>query len=311
MIDRQFVVVGVSKTVCFVEKMGGYPVSNRIVALAAVFAGLVSGPAFAAEPKPWQLNLPAPASPVAEMAYDFHTLLLWIITLITLFVLGLLIYVCVRFRESANPTPSKTTHNSLLEVLWTGIPVLILVGIVFPSMQLLYASDKAEDAEMTLKIIGNQWYWTYEYPDHGNFGFDALLVARTAEEEAETGAKRLMETDNIVVLPVNTKIRLLMTANDVLHNWAVSDFGVRMDTVPGRLNETWMMATKEGRYYGFCSELCGIDHAFMPITVDIVSKEAFEEWVKKAQEEFAEAPVETAVKIADASAGATETQAAQ
>ena len=285
--------------------------SNRILALAAFFAGLVSGPAFAAEPKPWQLNLPAPASPVAEMAYDFHTLLLWIITLITLFVLGLLIYVCVRFRESANPTPSKTTHNSLLEVLWTGIPVLILVGIVFPSMQLLYASDKAEDAEMTLKIIGNQWYWTYEYPDHGNFSFDAILVARTAEEEAETGAKRLMETDNIVVLPVDTKIRLLMTANDVLHNWAVSDFGVRMDTVPGRLNETWMMATKEGRYYGFCSELCGIDHAFMPITVDIVSKEAFEEWVKKAQEEFAEAPVETTVKVADASAGAIETQAAQ
>ena len=285
--------------------------SNRILALVAFFAGLLSMPAFAAEPQPWQLNLPKPASPVAEMAYDFHTFLLVVITAITIFVLGLLIYVCVRFRESANPTPSKTTHNSLLEVLWTGIPVIILVIIVFPSMQLLYASDKAEDAEMTLKIIGNQWYWSYEYPDHGNFSFDAILVARTAEEEAETGAKRLMETDNIVVLPVDTKIRLLMTANDVLHNWAVSDFGVRMDTVPGRLNETWMMATKEGRYYGFCSELCGIDHAFMPITVDIVSKEAFEEWVKKAQEEFAEAPAETTVKVAKASAEKTETQAAQ
>ena len=272
--------------------------SNRLMALLACFVGLFSGPAFAAEPKPWQLNLPAPVTPVAEMAYDFHTFLLVVITVITIFVLAVLLYACYRFRESANPTPSKTTHNSLLEVLWTGIPVLILVVIVFPSMQLLYASDKAEDAEMTLKIIGNQWYWSYEYPDHGNFTFDAYLVARTEEEEKETGALRLMETDNVVVLPVDTKIRLLMTATDVLHNWSVSDFGVRMDTVPGRLNETWMMATKEGRYYGFCSELCGIDHAFMPITVDIVSKERFAEWVKEAQEKFAEGPSEAPVRVA-------------
>lgn len=285
--------------------------SNRILALVAVLAGFFSSSAFAAEPQPWQLNLPAPVTPVAEFAYDFHTFLLVIITVITIFVLALLLYTCFRFRESANPTPSKTTHNSLLEVLWTGIPVLILVVIVFPSMQLLYASDKAEDAEMTLKIIGNQWFWSYEYPDHGNFTFDSLLVARTEEEAKETGAKRLMETDNVVVLPVDTKIRLIMTSNDVLHNWSVSDFGVRLDTVPGRLNETWMMATKEGRYYGFCSELCGLDHAFMPITVDIVSKEAFAAWVKKAQEEFAEGPVETSVKLAGLAAGSAQTETAQ
>lgn len=276
---------------------------NRILALAAGWLALVSTPALAAEPKPWQLNLPHPASPVAELAYDFHTLLLVIITVITLFVLALLIYVCVRFRESANPTPSRTTHNSLLEVLWTGIPVLILVAIVFPSMKLLYASDRVEDADMTLKIIGNQWYWSYEYPDHGNFTFDAYLAARTADEAKELGVARLMDTDNMVVLPVDTKIRLIMTSNDVIHNWSVSDFGVRLDTVPGRLNETWMQATREGTFYGFCSELCGIDHAFMPIAIKIVSKAEFEKWVKEAQEKFAagpsSAPVQIAAKRAD------------
>ena len=271
---------------------------NRIMALAAGWLALVSTPALAAEPKPWQLNLPHPASPVAELAYDFHTLLLWLITIITLFVLGLLIYVCVRFRESANPTPSRTTHNSLLEVLWTGIPVLILVAIVFPSMKLLYASDRVEDADMTLKIIGNQWYWSYEYPDHGNFTFDAYIAARTEEEAKELGVARLMDTDNMVVLPVDTKIRLIMTSNDVLHNWSISDFGVRLDTVPGRLNETWMQATREGTFYGFCSELCGIDHAFMPIAVKIVSKAEFEKWVKEAQEKFAAAPSLAPVQVA-------------
>lgn len=278
---------------------------NRIVALAAGWLALVSTPAFAAEPKPWQLNLPHPASPVAEMAYDFHIILLWIITIITVFVLALLIYVCVRFRESANPTPSRTTHNSVLEVLWTGIPVLILVAIVFPSMKLLYASDRVEDADMTLKIIGNQWYWSYEYPDHGNFTFDAYIAARTAEEAKELGVARLMDTDNMVVLPVDTKIRLIMASNDVLHNWSISDFGVRLDTVPGRLNETWMQATREGTFYGFCSELCGIDHAFMPIAVKIVSKSEFEKWVKEAQEEFAALPSNAPVKVAAKSAAPT------
>jgi cytochrome c oxidase subunit 2 len=281
---------------------GRKAVFNRIVALATGWLALVSTPALAAEPKPWQLNLPHPASPVAELAYDFHTILLWIITIITIFVAALLVYVCVRFRESANPTPSRTTHNSLLEVLWTGIPVLILVAIVFPSMKLLYASDRVEDADMTLKIIGNQWYWSYEYPDHGNFTFDAYIAARTADEAKELGVARLMDTDNMVVLPVDTKIRLIMTSNDVLHNWSISDFGVRLDTVPGRLNETWMQATREGTFYGFCSELCGIDHAFMPIAVKIVSKAEFEKWVAEAQEKFAANPSDAPVKVAAKSA---------
>lgn len=268
--------------------------------LAAVFA---AGAAHAAEPQPWKMNLPAPVSPVAEMMYNFHTYwLLPVITVITIFVLGLLVYTCFRYRESANPTPSKTTHNAPLEAIWTIIPALILVVLVFPSMQLLYASDKVEDADMTVKIVGHQWYWSYEYPDHGNFTFDAFLAARTAEEAEERGVKRLMDTDNFVVFPVDTKIRLIMTSNDVLHNWAVSDFGVRMDTVPGRLNETWVEVNKTGTYYGFCSELCGVDHAFMPIAVKVVPKAEFEEWVAWAQENYdtvAGTPANETVRVAD------------
>ncbi|MDJ0685194.1 MAG: cytochrome c oxidase subunit II [Alphaproteobacteria bacterium] len=262
-------------------------------ATAALATGLSSAAALASEPMPWQLNLPTPVTPVAQMQYDFHTYwLLPIITIIAVLVLALLLYTCFRFRESANPTPSRTTHNSLLEVLWTGIPIIILVVLAFPSFSLLYASDRVEDPDMTLKIIGNQWYWSYEYPDHGNFTFDAILAAREAEDvpiaEEEYGRDilRLMDTDNLVVLPEDTKIRLIMTSNDVLHNWAVSDFGVRMDTVPGRLNETWMMVEEPGLYYGFCSELCGVDHAYMPIAVKIVTKPEFEAWVQQAQQEF-------------------------
>lgn len=280
--------------------------ATRLLAVAASFLAVFSGVANAAEPQPWQMNLPAPVSPIAQQAYDFHTYwLMPVITIITLFVLALLLYTCYRFRASANPTPSKTTHNAPLEVIWTLVPALILVVLVFPSMQLLYASDKSQDADMTIKIIGNQWYWSYEYPDHGNFTFDALLVARTAEEAEAENAARLMDTDNVVVLPIDTKIRLLMTSNDVLHNWSVSDFGVRMDTVPGRLNESWVLIEKPGTYYGFCSELCGTDHAYMPITVKAVPQDEFETWVTWAQQEFetvAGSPVQENVRVADSTA---------
>lgn len=257
----------------------------RALGVGATLAA--AGPVWAAEPKPWQIDLPAPVTPIAEQMWVFHTYwLLPIITVITLFVLALLLYTCYRFRESRNPTPSKTTHNATLEVVWTLVPVLILVVIAFPSMKLLYATDRTEDADMTLKAIGHQWYWSYEYPDHGNFTFDAFLAARTAEEAEELGVRRLMDTDNLVVVPVDTKIRLIITASDVLHAWAISDFGVRMDAVPGRLNEAWFKATKTGTYYGFCSELCGTDHAFMPIAVKVVEQEEFEEWVAWAQENY-------------------------
>ncbi len=279
---------------------------KRVLALVSTgLASLAAGAAIAAEPQPWQLGLPEPVTPLARQMADFHNLwLMPVITGIVIFVLALLLFVAFRFRESRNPTPSKTTHNTVIEVLWTAVPIIILVVLAFPSLRLLYATERFEDAEMTLKITGHQWYWSYEYPDHGDFTFDANLVP---EDELQPGQHRLMQTDNAVVLPVDTKVRLQMTSADVLHNWAISDFGVRMDTVPGRLNETWVQVEKEGTYYGFCSELCGVNHAYMPIMVEVVSKEAFEEWVKDAQETFAKVdrPDAAPTRLADETAPAT------
>lgn len=254
----------------------------------AVGAVATAGQALAAKAEPWQLGLPEPVTALARQMDEFHTYwLMPIITIITIFVLVLLLYVCWRFRESANPVPSKTTHNSLLEVLWTGVPVVILVVLAFPSLSLLYATDDFEGSEMTLKIVGHQWYWEYQYPDHGNFKIDAYVAARTHEEAEQLGVERLMATDEIIVLPANTKIRLQMTSADVLHNWSLSDFGVRMDTVPGRLNEFPLSPIeKTGEYFGFCSELCGTDHAFMPIHVRVVPKEEFEAWAAEAREKY-------------------------
>lgn len=250
---------------------------------ALSFAGL-AGVAHAEGAKNWQLGFDPAASPTMERITEFHDLLLVIITLITIFVLGLLLYVMYRFSEKRNPTPTRTTHNTTIEVLWTVIPVIILVIIAIPSFKLLYYADRAEDADMTIKVIGHQWYWSYEYPDHGNFTFDALMVAT---EDLKEGQPRLLETDNYVVLPVNTKVRLLITAADVLHSFALPAMGVKLDAVPGRINETWVEITREGTFYGQCSEICGTNHSFMPIGVKAVSKAAYAEWVEKAKQEFA------------------------
>ncbi len=253
-----------------------------------LFAGLVGAVvplgAQAAGPRNWQMGLRDAASPTMEKIVDFHNLLMVIITLVTVFVLVLLLYVMYRFAEKRNPTPSKTTHNTLIEVLWTAVPVIILVVIAIPSFKLLYFADRVEDADMTIKAIGRQWYWSYEYPDHDNFTFDATMVAT---EDLEEGQKRLLDTDNPVVLPVNTKIRLLITASDVLHAFALPAMGIKLDAVPGRINETWIEITREGTFYGQCSEICGTGHSYMPITVKAVSKEAFGQWVEEAKEEFA------------------------
>lgn len=244
----------------------------------------LSGAASAAEPQPWQMGLQPAASTSMERIVEFHNLLLVIITLIVLFVLALLAYTIVRFNEKRNPVPAKTTHNTLLEVLWTAIPVIILVAVAVPSFKLLYFTDRAEDAEMTIKAIGYQWYWTYEYPDHGDFTFDALMLS---DEDLEPGGRRLLDVDNPVVLPVGTKIRLLITAGDVLHAFALPALGLKLDAVPGRVNETWVEITREGTYYGQCSEICGTGHSYMPIAVKAVSKEDFAAWVEQAKEEFA------------------------
>jgi cytochrome c oxidase subunit II len=240
--------------------------------------------ALAQMPHEYQVNLQPPATPVMDRLYDFHTLLVWIISVISVFVLGLLLYVIIRFRESRNPVPSRTTHHTLVEVVWTVMPVLILVLIAIPSLRILYYSDRVETADMTIKAVGHQWYWSYEYPDHGNFTFDSLI--KPAEELA-AGEPRLLATDTHVVLPVDTTIRVLITADDVLHAWAMPSFGVKRDAVPGRINESWIRIEREGVYYGQCSELCGKDHAFMPIAVEAVSKEKFQQWVTEAQSKFA------------------------
>jgi cytochrome c oxidase subunit 2 len=245
-----------------------------------------SGEAIAAQPEPWQLGFQPAASPVMERLESLHDLLLWIITLISIFVLALLLYVCVRFRASANASPSRRTHHTLLEIAWTAVPVLILVVIAIPSFKLLYYMDRVTEPEMTIKAIGHQWYWSYEYPDDGDFTFDAYMVS---DEDLQEGQPRLLATDNAVVLPVGTDIRVLITATDVLHSWAVPAFGVKTDGVPGRINETWLRIEEPGMYYGQCSELCGDYHGFMPIMVRAVSKDEFNAWTKQAQEEFARA----------------------
>ena len=213
---------------------------------------------------PWQLGLQAPVTPVAVAMNDFHNMLLVIISVIAAFVTLLLIVVFIKFNAKANPTPRTTTHNTLLEVLWTAVPILILVVIAIPSFKLLYFADRTVEAEMTVKAVGHQWYWSYEYPDHGEFTFDASMLA---DDELQPGQPRLLATDEAIVIPVDTNIRLLIAADDVIHAWAVPAFGVKLDGVPGRLNETWMRVEQEGTYYGQCSELCGTGHGFMPIMV--------------------------------------------
>ncbi len=253
---------------------------------AVAFAAALFLPALAAAalPQPWTFGFQEAATPVMRDIQDLHSLLLIIITVITLFVLALLVYVIVRFNAKRNPTPSRTSHNTLVEVLWTVLPVLILVVIAVPSFKLLYFMDRIDKPEMTLKVIGNQWYWSYQYQDNGDFMFDSLMVQT---DQLKPGQTRLLEVDNQVVLPINTNIRVLVTSQDVLHAWAVPAFGVKIDTVPGRLNETWMRIERPGTYYGQCSELCGVNHGFMPIAVKAVSKEEFQVWVEDAKKKFA------------------------
>ncbi len=259
--------------------------------LAAGAAG-----AWAGEPQPWQIDFQAAATPTMERLRDFNVLLLIIIVAISVFVLALLAVIFVRFNAKRNPTPSKTAHNTVLEVIWTVVPIMILVVIAIPSFRLLYFADSNPDAEMTIKAIGHQWYWSYEYPDHGDFTFDSSMIE---DEDLAEGQKRLLDTDTRVVLPVDTDIRLLITADDVLHSWAIPAFGVKLDGVPGRINETWVRITKEGVYYGQCSELCGVRHGYMPITVEAVSKEAFQQWVETAKEEFARNGADDTLRLAE------------
>jgi len=234
---------------------------------------------------PGQLGFMQAATPIMEETIALHDLLMWIITAITLFVTVIMASIFVKFNAKANPVASKTTHNTLLEIVWTTVPVLILVVIVIPSFRLLYNQDVIPQADVTIKAIGNQWNWSYEYPDHEEIMFDAFLL-----KEGDPGYEdhpRLLGSDERVVVPVNKVVRVQVTSNDVIHAWAVPAFGVKIDAVPGKLNETWFKATKEGLYYGQCSELCGILHGFMPIMVDVVSQAEYEAWLEEAKIKYA------------------------
>jgi len=243
---------------------------------------------FANQPKEWQLGFQIPASDGMRDIVNFHNnILLPIIIAISVFVLFLMIYACIRFRASRNPNPSKTTHNVAVEVLWTLIPCLILIVMAVPSFKILYKQDTIPKAEVTIKAIGYQWYWGYEYPDENIF-FESYMIK---EEDLKENQPRLLAVDNEVVVPVDKVIKVLITANDVLHAWALPSFGVKRDAVPGRINETWFKAEKVGTYYGQCSELCGIQHAFMPITVRVVSQEDYAEWLSGAKIKFANEPL--------------------
>jgi cytochrome c oxidase subunit 2 len=250
-------------------------------------AGLMifsAGTAWAAQgaPTPWQTWHQVAATPVAERTFSLHYDLMYVISAIVIFVFGLLLVVIIRFNAKANPVPQQFTHKPVLEVIWTIVPVIILISILIPSWQLIYYQERTTKPEMTLKVTGYQWYWGYEYPDQGGVNFLSNYIHDKDIDPAK-GQVRLLSVDNPVVVPVETNIQVLVTAADVIHSWSVPAFGVKMDAVPGRINETWMRITKPGVYYGQCDQLCGANHSFMPIEIRAVSKEDFQAWVKDPQ----------------------------
>jgi cytochrome c oxidase subunit II len=264
------------------------PVIFRTTAIAALAAALLlpAGAAFAGlgQATPWEIGLQESATPVMDSIIDLHTYVLFFITVITLFVLALLVIVMVKFNAKAHPTPSRTTHNTVVEVLWTVIPVVILVFIALPSFRDLFFQLNTPPADLTIKATGVTWNWKYDYPDNGDFEFDSLILP---DKDLKPGQPRLLSVDNEMVVPVNKVVRMLVTGFDVIHSFTVPSFGIKIDAIPGRLNETWFKATKEGWYYGQCSELCGKDHAFMPIAVRVVSDAEFATWVEEAKKKFA------------------------
>ena len=279
------------------------PVFSRLhtcaVTIGALLASAASALSAPGQPSSWALGLQEAASPVmADIAW-FHNFLLVLITAITVFVLALLVIVMIRFNGRANPTPSRTTHNALIEVIWTIVPVIILLSIAVPSFRLLFLQLDPPKADLTVKATGKQWYWSYNYPDNGDFEFDSLLVE---DKDLKPDQPRLLTVDNEMVVPVNKVVHVLVTGADVIHSFAVPSFGIKIDAVPGRLNDTWFKATSEGRFHGQCSELCGKDHAFMPITVRVVNDAEFAAWVAQEKKN---AGLDGASPTTLAAAGAT------
>src|SRR5580658_987760 len=262
-------------------------VLSRLTAIAvtALFASAGAAVAGLGQPTPWELGLQDSATPVMDQIASFHNYVVWVITAITVFVLALLLIIMVRFNARANPTPSRTTHNTPLEIIWTIVPVVILVAIAIPSFRLLFTELDVPAVDLTIKATGKQWYWSYAYPDNGNFEFDSLIVA---DKDLKADQPRLLTVDNEMVVPVNKVVHVLVTGADVIHSFNVVSFGIRIDAIPGRINETWFKATTEGLFHGQCSELCGKNHAFMPITVRVTDDKGFAAWAAQAKQKYAD-----------------------
>lgn len=260
---------------------------KRLVGFAVTSVTVLSSGGIASaglgQPSPWQLGLQQSASPVMDDIVWFHDFLLWIIAAITLFVLVLLAIIVIKFNAKANPVPSRTTHHTALEVIWTVVPVLILVSIAVPSFRLLFLELKVPPADITVKATGKQWFWSYSYPD-AKFEFDSLMLQ---DKDRKADQPRLLAVDNEMVVPVNKVVRLMVVGADVIHSFSIPSFGVKIDAIPGRVNETWFKAEREGMYYGQCSQLCGRDHAFMPIAIRVVKDSEYAAWIDQAKKKFA------------------------
>lgn len=247
----------------------------KYLALIILFA---TGAVFASEPLPGQTYFQPAATPVMQEVEHLHDFLMVICTGIVVFVVSLLAYVCLRYNAKANPIPATFSHNVLIEIIWTVIPVILLIFIAIPSFRALHYAEKIPPADLTVKVVGYQWYWHYAYPDNGGFEFDSNMIA---DKDLQPGQKRLLEVDNRILIPAGKVVRFVITAADVIHSFAVPSFGIKTDAVPGKINETWIKVDKPGVYCGQCSELCGVNHGFMPIAVEVVSEEEFEAWVAK------------------------------
>lgn len=267
-----------------------------VLALVVAATGALAAVAWAAQPRPWELGMQPPATPVKDRLNAFHNELLVIIFLISAFVMALLLYVIVRFNHRRNPEPTLTSHNTVIELLWTVIPVLILVLIAIPSFKLMYYMDRVPPDAMTIRVTGHQWYWTYTYPDEKNLSFDSNIIPTA---DLKPGQTRLLDVNNPLVVPVNTNIRVLVTSTDVIHSWFIPSFGVQEYAVIGRLNHSWFNVERPGAYYGECNQICGLNHSFMPIKVVAVTKDAFQRWLVEAQKKFArDQPDGNAVRVA-------------
>jgi len=262
-------------------------VLKRLIAFVVTGVTVLAGGAAMAglgQPTPWQLGLQQSASPNMDEIVWFHDFLLWLIAAIVLFVLVLLAIIVVKFNARANPVPSRTTHNTAIEIVWTVVPVLILVAVAVPSFRLLFYQLNVPQADLTVKVTGKQWFWSYSYPD-SKFEFDSLMVQ---DKDRKADQPRLLAVDNEMVVPVNKVVRVQVIGADVIHSFSVPSFGIKIDAIPGRLNETWFKAEREGIYYGQCSQLCGRDHAFMPIAVHVVSETAYTTWLEQAKKKYAD-----------------------